>query len=1058
MYQDKLDIVDEFHSAFGESYEEYLMHYGRSIDDGAPGPGSGRFPKGSGTNPFQHPETFVERYNQYKSEGMSEYEIAEAMRILNRKGQPSGTNLRTQLSIAKSEARTKTVLDAKRLLDEEGLSRKQVVERLGLKNESSLRSLLKEETMLKYQDLKGVAEFIKGEVDKYGMVDIGAGAEVSANLNLSKERLKQALYMLEVQGYPIWSGGMPQLTNPKQSTHLNCICKPGTPHSAIFDYEKIHPLDDTYMTRDGGATIEKKFNYPESMDSNRLAIRYAEDGGVLKDGLIEIRRGVPDLSLGTNHYAQVRILVDGTHYIKGMAKYSDDLPDGVDVMFNTNKTKDKSKMDVLKKIKDDPKNPFGASIKPIDEGGQYWYDSKTGKPWDPEHPVGKKKLGLINSCRNEGDWSDWKDALPSQFLSKQSNALAKQQLGIAKKDKQKEFDEIMALTNPTVKKKMLEDFADSCDYASVHLQAAAMPGQKYHVLLPVPALRDDECYCPTYKNGTKVALVRYPHGGTFEIPILTVNNNSKAGKASMGPEYLDAIGINHNNASRLSGADHDGDAAMVIPLTGKLTVKNTRELEGLKGFEPSDQYSTKKVDTGAKDPKTGEPIYKYYNKYGNPVKLMTEKYKQKQMGVASNLITDMTLKGAGPDDLAKAVKHSMVVIDAVKHELDFRSSEIENEIPRLKKEYQTGGASTIISRAKSQYSIPKTQGNPRINMKRNKNGELNPIYQEAEAEYRRIKNDPNATERMKKEAKERFNKSYDPKRPEGALIYKTADDLYYPEHKFNKETQLLEYKTTNGNTITYSPKDKKAVEKYAPVKKEDPKTGVVTFTNSNGDIQYRTKKRMQKSTKMAETDDANTLLSDRVKAPVMEKLYAEYANTMKRLGNEARKAYATTGKIEYSKKANLMYKKEVDALDEQLKVVKRNQPRERQANRLANSIVKAKTEANPNMTNEELKKIRQQEITSARNLYGAHRTTIKVSPRQWEAIQAGAISETKLKDILKNSDMDIIKQYATPRKNVKDINSSMQARIKRMRANDIPISEIAEQLNISTSTVSKYAK
>ena len=58
-----------------------------------------------------------------------------------------------------------------------------------------------------------------------------------------------------------------------------------------------------------------------------------------KDGVIEIRSGVDDLSLGDSHYAQVRILVDGNTYLKGMAVYSDDLPDGVDVMFNTNKKK-----------------------------------------------------------------------------------------------------------------------------------------------------------------------------------------------------------------------------------------------------------------------------------------------------------------------------------------------------------------------------------------------------------------------------------------------------------------------------------------------------------------------------------------------------------------------------------------------------------------------------------------------------------------------------------------------------------------------------------------------
>ena len=55
--------------------------------------------------------------------------------------------------------------------------------------------------------------------------------------------------------------------------------------------------------------------YPKSIDSDRIAIRYAEDGGRKRDGLIELRRGVDDISLGNSKYAQCRILVDGTHYL-----------------------------------------------------------------------------------------------------------------------------------------------------------------------------------------------------------------------------------------------------------------------------------------------------------------------------------------------------------------------------------------------------------------------------------------------------------------------------------------------------------------------------------------------------------------------------------------------------------------------------------------------------------------------------------------------------------------------------------------------------------------------
>ena len=87
--------------------------------------------------------------------------------------------------------------------------------------------------------------------------------------------------------------------------------------------------------------------------------------------------------------------------------------------------------------------------------------------------------------------------------------------------------------------------------------------------------------------------------------------------------------------------------------------------------------------------------------------------KQRKMGEVSNLITDMTLKGASQSEIARAVKHSMVVIDAEKHNLDYKRSERENDIPSLKKKYQDhfdvisgkikNGASTLISRSKTEH-------------------------------------------------------------------------------------------------------------------------------------------------------------------------------------------------------------------------------------------------------------------------------------------------------------------------------------------------------------------
>lgn len=963
-----------------------LMHYGMPRR-------SGRFPWGSGKEPYQHSGDFLARVNSLKKQGKSESEIATIMGIgttdKHGKFTPSSTRLRTQVSLAKDERRALDVATAKGLR-EKGYSLNEIAKEMGFKNDSSVRSLLNESSEVRMNQAKETAEFLKKQVKEKGMIDVGG--EVNRELNISTEKLNQALYILEREGYPTYGGRVPQVTNPKQQTTLKVLCPPGTQHKDIYNYENIHSVKD-YITRDDGATFEKKFHYPSSMDSKRLQIRYAEDGGIDKDGVIELRRGVPDLSLGNSHYAQVRILVDGKKYLKGMAVYSDDMPDGVDVIFNTNKKKSVPKLEVLKDIKKDPDNPFGSAIKDAEKGGQYWYTDKNGK----------KKLGLINKRSDEGDWSDWKDKLPSQFLSKQNISLAKKQLGIAAKDKQAEYDEICSLTNPTVKKKLLQDFADGCDSAAVHLYAAALPRQKYHVIIPITSLKDNEIYAPNYKNGEQVALIRYPHGGTFEIPVCTVNNKHAVAKKLLGPDVIDAVGINARVAERLSGADFDGDTVMVIPTNSKVKIKATKQLKDLEGFDPKIEYGTvKKGDD-------------YYNAEGKKIKIM--KNTQNEMGRISNLITDMTLQGAKPEELARAVKHSMVVIDAEKHKLDYRQSYTDNGIASLKKKYQEGGASTLISRAKSEDSVPKRQGSPTVNIK--------------------------------------GNKDYNPSRPEGALIYKTADDLYYVDRSFNKTTKEYTLRTTSGKKITYRADDKGARDRYEPVKRVDSKTGEVTFTNKKGDITYRTLYRKDKVTLMEKTDDARTLIS-KANTP-MEQVYADYANKMKSLANQARKEMVTTSKIPYSKQAKSVYQKEVASINEKLKVAMLNKPRERQAQTIANARINAKKQSNPDMTKEELKKVSQQELSRAREMVGAKRVNINVTDREWEAIQAGAVSESILKKVLDNADMDVIREKATPRSKV-NLTPAKVGRINSMRSRGLTIQQIAEALGVSTSTVSNYLK
>lgn len=977
--------------------EDIIMHYGMPRR-------SGRYPWGSGEKSYQRSRDILSRIDEYKKQGMKESEIAEVMGIIDPvTKKPSTARLRAQVTTANYVRRLYQTETIERLREKEGLGWTEIAKKMDLP-ESTVRSLIEDKTRAKLEKHMETADFIKKQVDERGIIDVGRGTELE--LNISRQKLDEALYILESEGYKLYGGRVQQVNNPTQQTTGRYICPPGTEHKEIYNLDNVHSLKE-YISRDGGATYEKKFHYPASMDSKRLKINYAEDGGIEKDGMIELRRGVPDLSLGESRYAQVRILVDGTHYIKGMAVYSDNMPPGVDVVFNTNKKRgtpmidresEKGDRGVLKPIKDDPDNPFGSLIKDAEKGGQYWYtDKKTGE----------KKLGLINKRADEGDWSEWKDAVPSQFLSKQSLSMAKKQLNIAKANKLEEFDELCKLTNPTVKKHLLEKFADECDSAAVDLKAAALPGQKYYAILAFPTMSEKEVYAPKYEDGTKLALIRYPHGGTFEIPILTVNNKHAVANKVLGKDVTDAIGINSKVAERLSGADFDGDTVMCIPTHdrgGKVRIVSKPMLQELEGFDPKAEYPERPGMVYMKDPS---------RKVDNT---------QIEMGKISNLITDMTLFGASDDQIARAVRHSMVVIDAAKHKLDYKRSEVENGIASLKKEWQgreNAGAGTLISRSKGQETIDRRQGSYKVNMK--------------------------------------GKDWYDPSRPEGAKIWKPADDLYYPVRKKDTDSNTMTVATTDGKKITYSLSDKDAVARYTPVKRVDKETGEVTYTDKTGEIQYKLKTKHQKSTKMAEVDDAYELVSE--KRHPMEIAYADYANAMKALGNRARLEMMATGKIEYSKDAKAKYQNEVYSLMHKLNKAELNTPRERAAQRMANAELTYKKAANPDMTKDDLKKAGQRALSKYRqevDSVSRKDRNIPITDKEWEAIQAGAISETKLKRILNNADTDALRERATPRTTTQ-LSSAKINQIKAL-SGSYTISQIAAKFNISTSTVSKYLK
>lgn len=909
---DELDLEDDILA------EDELEHYGMPRR-------SGRYPWGSGENPYQRTGYFRRGLSEMRSQGMTDKEIMQAMGM-------SSTEFRQMNSLAKNAKRAEDISEILRLKDQ-GLSNVEIGKRMNPPiGESQVRNLLTANSSERASMTSNVANALKKQMETKKYLDVGDASERELSdilgFKVSAERRDTALAMLRQEGYDVVEIRVPQVTNKRNFTTMKILAPEGTTKQDIYNN-----LDSVKSIGDYDSISEMTslgLKPPVSIDPKRVQVRYRDEGGLEKDGVIELRRGVNDLSLGKANYAQVRIAVDGTHYLKGMAVYSDNLPDGVDIVFNTNKTsdvpmlgpKDNTVLKPMKKTADgqiDMANPFGATIKK-----QVEYDDADGK----------KQQGVVNIVNEEGGWGEYSKTLSAQVLSKQPISLIKRQLNQSYEEKKQEYDTIMSLTNPAVKKKLLDTFSEECDSAAVNLKAAALPRQATQVILPLTTIKPTEVYAPQYKDGEEVVLVRFPHAGVFEIPRLTVNNRNKEGKNVIGAAAKDAVGISASVAEQLSGADFDGDFVVVIPVNDKVRFRSEKPLAQLKDFDPKVEYK-------------GYPGLKKIN----------PDYKQKQMGVVSNLITDMTLQGAPNDEIARAVKYSMCIIDAEKHGLDYKRCYQDCDIDSLKKKYQPkGGVSTLISRANSEVRVP-----------------------------------------------ERKNFSID-----------RDTDPVTGERRFRETGR--------------------------------------SYVDSDGSVKYAE----EKSTKMFEAKDARSLISD-ADTPT-ERAYANYANQLKALANKARKEYVSTGSIPLSKTAQVSYAEEVNSLKAKLNNAIKNAPKERQAQITANVVVKIKKQDNPDMTKGEEKRLRQQALSAARQRFGANRQNVRVNitDREWDAIQAGAVSNSLLLRILANTDMDAVKQRALP-KTEQAISTARQRRIKTLLNAGYTVAEVAESVGVSTSTVNKYS-
>lgn len=943
---------------------DILQHYGTPRH-------SGRYPWGSGDNPYQRTGKFLKDYHDMLNSGMSQKEIAKALGF-------SGTSeLRAKVSIASNNKRKDDIAYALKL-KEHGYSNTEIGRRMGI-NESSVRSLLNPVTQERAKLTDATISALKENVSEKRFIDIGAGAEYQ--LGVSRDKLTKCINKLKEEGYQVVDIRVDQMGTNHQTT-MHVLAPPGMDEKELKRYLYSH-LDEVANIEnrvDPDSELGQQRSYilpPKSIDSNRIDICYAEDGGADKDGVIELRRGVEDISLGNSQYAQVRIAVDGTHYLKGMAMYSDDLPDGIDIRFNTNKhtgtpmlgDKDNS---VLKSLKDDPDNPFGATIKPIEEGGQRFYTDANGN----------KQQSVINIVNDEGDWDKWSKTLASQMLSKQPIGLVKQQLKLTYAEKADEYNDILKVSNPVVKRKLLQEFADDCDASAVDLKVSALPRQKFQVILPLTSLNDDEIYAQNFKDGEKVVLIRYPHGGKFEIPELTVNNRNPEGNSVLR-NSTDAVGINANVAKKLSGADFDGDTVLVIP-NNSGAIKTAPSIKELENFDPKESY--KLPDSAPK---------------------MKSSTKQMEMGKVTNLISDMTIKGAPISEITRAVRHSMVVIDAEKHHLDYKKSYEDNNIAELKLKYQgskNAGASTLISLASS----PK-------------------VIDERKDAY-----------------------SIDP--DTGKKIF-TPTNRKYTTYSYSEKVEYVDPKTGKTRTRTDNKKvyyNEKTGQYFS--KGKGGKIDILTPEQAKN-VKSKTQKAKSETTKMYDTEDAYELSS----GTMVENAYASYANKVKALANTARKELLATKDIPYSSSARKTYDNEVKSLVAKLNVALKNAPYERQAQRVANTIVSAKKRSNPDMTKEELKKEKGRALVSARNRVGAKKQTIDISDREWEAIQAGAITTNRLKQIVDNSNMDILKQKATPR-SYNAMSDTKKDVAKALAASGWSQADIAERLGVSTSSISAVLK
>ena len=1051
---------------------DFIMHYGVGYDDNPPGRGSGRYPKGSGDLPFQHAPGFLDRekFLKAKHPDWNKTQLAAAMGCINtsgvNKGQPSSALLESEHSKWVERQKAHDIKEALRLYDE-GYSKVDIGRKLGLRD-TTVGNYIREGNAARKTRAQQTSVALKEFVDKYKYVDVGSEVNNAFNYavpgGVSPGKFATAIAILKEKGYSVYPLKLKQAGNNHYTTY-NVMVPPGVSYSELTEHKyeiKTPGLVDKVLSPEGELTSLGMFGKVQCINSNRIQVAYDSP----KDGLIELRRGVDDLSLGPKSYAQIRIGVDDGYYLKGMAGYRDDMPPGIDVIYHSKRKEgtplyvpdDPDAKQVLKHMKTiqdengkrvDWDNPFGAYIDQTSE-----IMSTTRQYYDKDGIIQKS---AINVLHEESDWDEYSRSVSPQLWSKQSWQTAERQLTLAADYKKVDLDSIRAVENPTIRKHLLLKFADECDAAAVDLKAAPFRGQATCVLLPEPSLKDNEVYAPRYKDGDQIILVRYPHAGAFESPMLTVRNTGSPAQKLLPMSATDAVCVNKNILNQMSGADVDGDFVITIPVKGNPALRySNKSLPGLKGFDPQEEYAGYEG-----------------------MKKISHKTMQIEMGKVTNLMTDMYFQIPDPTnskDYLHATMHSMTIIDSEKHGLDWKRSEQENGIRELKLKYQVDsegrtGAGTIISRASAQYDVPEREEWVARKAHYTKNGKFipdsiddegnkvytytNAVTQTGKLNLKDVSLTTGKTVDLHydKDEKRLYYTDRSKKDPvTNKVIRQYVDDPELPEN-------LRGLKIKPGGWV-YLNTDKKAPDApYYVRTDETTHKSVRVYVKDNDVLTTKTAPKMQESTRMAEEKDAFKLTSGGSKeypGHEMERVAAEYSNTMKGLAREARLEWKNTGDQVLNKEAKKKYAKEIASLNEKLAVAESNAPRERAALLIARRTMAIKKYENPNMSAEEYSKKEGQAIVAARDRVGAKKKRIEITPDEYKAISSGAIGKDKLERIMNNTNLDSLRAQATP-KTRKYISPSVKAMIKRLAesgayGNDV---QLADRFNISPSYLSE---